>query len=510
MKKERWGYLIFTALLVLIFVHTAAAQPEFTAKIQELADKLTSTTSGKVIGIDGDIIYINLGEKDSVYEGAQFEVVRLGDVMIVDGKHYYKERSVGIIQITKVRKEFSHAVATAIFEPIQKNDKVYQTNNISPVSTPQPTPDVRSYADTVIEVEGIDLQSVFRRLESGGFSPGPYREDDLSRLSDAVRRFQKFSRLPETGTVDASTWAKLKILYDPMKSEDGGTGESERPARRPQVPPPVQPSVVKKVNTIALIEFPYGNGFNLFTRNVYESMSVQLVQKGFQVVERSKLDQVMEQQQLNHSGIIDISTAQRLGKLLGSEIVLLGSVSDMGNSLAIRARMVDVEKGLALTAAEVSFNKTPDIVAMISNTKYPGNVGPTTTVSNQGSGRGNDQNQKLFYENDAVRIDVLSFDRTEEGLVLKLKFVNKTKNDNGQMKIYNPKERSYLVDNNGNRYGFKNSELVEYKVFPVGIPLAYTIVFRDLKSGSKEFTLSSYISGYGLPDFTAKISGLTL
>ncbi len=113
------------------------------------------------------------------------------------------------------------------------------------------------------------------------------------------------------------------------------------------------------------MEFNYGNSYNNLTRNIYESLAVCFIQKGFQVVERAKMDQVLKQQKINASGLIDISTeeAQQLGKLTGSNIVLVGSLSAMGNNIAVRARMVDVEKGLALTAAEVSIEKTPDIIA---------------------------------------------------------------------------------------------------------------------------------------------------
>lgn len=41
----------------------------------------------------------------------------------------------------------------------------------------------------IVQISGIDLKSVFRRLENSGFNPGPYQEDDLSRLTKAVKMF---------------------------------------------------------------------------------------------------------------------------------------------------------------------------------------------------------------------------------------------------------------------------------------------------------------------------------
>jgi TolB-like protein len=497
MKMERLfrAFLIFTLFVVISVCDDAAAQTELTAKIQELADKLTSSTSGQVIDVEGDIVYINLGAKDAIYVGAQFEVVRLGDVMMLDGKPYYKERPAGVVQITKVRKEFSIARATAIFEPIQKGDKVYQSDNISMPPSAKPQKDIQN---SIIKIQGIDLQSVFRRLDAGGFDPGPYREDDLNRLSESLKRFQQFSKLNRTGVLDASTWAKLKILYDP---KGGSSGSVQLPATPP---PSFQPPPVRKARRIALMEFAHGDCSSDLTRNIYESLSIYFPQKGFQVVERSQLDRIMEEQKISYSGLVDVSTAQKLGKMLGSDVVVLGTLSDMGNSIAIRARMVDVGKGVVLTAAEVGIKETPDITEMAGNQRCsgrkvdPGNSDPEPAT-------------ELFYENDIVRIDVLSFTREPEGLVLKLKFVNRAGGDSCQMRIYDPKDRTYLVDSNGNRYGFKNSILTDGKVFPQGIPNAYKIIFRDIKNGSNTFTLSAYISGWsGCPDFTAKIGNLSL
>jgi len=71
----------------------------------------------------------------------------------------------------------------------------------------------------LIAVPGIDLKSVYRRLENAGFDPGPYRKDDLAQLSESVRRFQKVAKLKADGILDEKTWAKLRKLYDPSASE---------------------------------------------------------------------------------------------------------------------------------------------------------------------------------------------------------------------------------------------------------------------------------------------------
>jgi hypothetical protein len=126
-QVKRFRVLTATVLLVLLgFVQTTMAQSELAAKVDELADKLTSSISGEVASVEGEIIYVNLGEKDSVSEGSQFEVVRLGEVIMVGNKPVHKERPIGEIQITKVRKDMSLAKNTTSYAQIEKGDRVYQ------------------------------------------------------------------------------------------------------------------------------------------------------------------------------------------------------------------------------------------------------------------------------------------------------------------------------------------------------------------------------------------------
>jgi hypothetical protein len=101
-----------------------------------------------------------------------------------------------------------------------------------------------------------------------------------------------------------------------------------------------------------------------------------------QVVERSQLEKVLQEQKISYSGMIDIGTAQKLGQLLGTEAVLLGTATDMGNSIAIRARWVDAGKGVVITAAQVEVTKNPEIVAMLGrDNRGPGNVNDSAAIS---------------------------------------------------------------------------------------------------------------------------------
>jgi TolB-like protein len=68
------------------------------------------------------------------------------------------------------------------------------------------------------------------------------------------------------------------------------------------------------------------------------------------VVERARLNALLAEQKLGRSGKIDASTAAKMGKLLGARFLVLGNFFDLGPSLRIDARVVEVETGKIVRA----------------------------------------------------------------------------------------------------------------------------------------------------------------
>lgn len=74
---------------------------------------------------------------------------------------------------------------------------------------------------------------------------------------------------------------------------------------------------------------------------------------GLRIVERERLNWLMEEIQLNQSGRVDPETALRIGRLLGAHAVLLGDYLYFDRQLIVGARLVKVETGeILLTASE--------------------------------------------------------------------------------------------------------------------------------------------------------------
>lgn len=77
-----------------------------------------------------------------------------------------------------------------------------------------------------------------------------------------------------------------------------------------------------------------------------ESLTTSLSQRGqLSLIERSQLELILQEQGFSQSALSDESQAPRLGKILGARKLLIGSYQQVGQTLQIQARLVDVETG---------------------------------------------------------------------------------------------------------------------------------------------------------------------
>ena len=68
------------------------------------------------------------------------------------------------------------------------------------------------------------------------------------------------------------------------------------------------------------------------------------------IVERARLQDVMDELELGRSRKIDTATASRIGKLLGARYLVLGGYFDIAGTLRVDARVVEVETGAVVAS----------------------------------------------------------------------------------------------------------------------------------------------------------------
>jgi len=93
-----------------------------------------------------------------------------------------------------------------------------------------------------------------------------------------------------------------------------------------------------------------------------EEILVRLAKKGdIGIVERKYLQKALTELQFKGSGIVDVGSAQKLGKLLGADGICIGTVMPFRSFLKINARLIDVDTGRIFAAASVDVDRNPDI-----------------------------------------------------------------------------------------------------------------------------------------------------
>lgn len=76
----------------------------------------------------------------------------------------------------------------------------------------------------------------------------------------------------------------------------------------------------------------------------------------FKVIERAQLEKILAEQQLGMTGVIDVSTAAQIGKGIGVDAVVCGSIARTGNAASIDARLIDTETAAIITAQDAFAN----------------------------------------------------------------------------------------------------------------------------------------------------------
>jgi TolB-like protein len=67
--------------------------------------------------------------------------------------------------------------------------------------------------------------------------------------------------------------------------------------------------------------------------------------KGFKLVERQRIEEIMSELEFGQTGIIDENTAIQAGKILGANVMAFGSFSVFGKKIVLVIRLVKVETG---------------------------------------------------------------------------------------------------------------------------------------------------------------------
>ena len=108
---------------------------------------------------------------------------------------------------------------------------------------------------------------------------------------------------------------------------------------------------------VGVVEFEEKNDIGLQNAGVIiaEWVVTEFQQLGaYQVEERLFLEEVLEEQNLMLSGVIDEEQAPEIGKLYGVDAILTGSVMKVGDEISVTGRIINVSTGSVMKTASVT------------------------------------------------------------------------------------------------------------------------------------------------------------
>jgi TolB-like protein len=112
---------------------------------------------------------------------------------------------------------------------------------------------------------------------------------------------------------------------------------------------------------VAVMTFYYPDGaVSSGSSVVPERLTTYLVnRKGIQVIERSLLHKVLEEVEFQQIGAFDKGTAKRLGKFLGVDAIVIGTLFDVKDRRTeVNARLIEAETGVILAAKSAVIDRT--------------------------------------------------------------------------------------------------------------------------------------------------------
>jgi TolB-like protein len=128
-----------------------------------------------------------------------------------------------------------------------------------------------------------------------------------------------------------------------------------------------------KKSKIAVLDFQQNGHFETpdIGKMVAEWFTTSLVETGrFDIIERRLLEQILAEQKIGSSGLVESTSAAKIGKMLGVKTVVTGTVQSFAGTLEINARVINVETGSIISAQKVqagSANRLTDLVKQISS-----------------------------------------------------------------------------------------------------------------------------------------------
>lgn len=139
---------------------------------------------------------------------------------------------------------------------------------------------------------------------------------------------------------------------------------------------------------VAVVDFTdLGGRTTELGRFLAEEFSVAIASsgKGFEVVDRTHLKSIIQEHKLSATGLIDPSTARKLGKIAGVEALITGTITPFGDSVRLSVKVLDTATAKVIAAERGNIAKTQAIQELLSREIDVGTSGSSGAVRSRGN-----------------------------------------------------------------------------------------------------------------------------
>ena len=124
----------------------------------------------------------------------------------------------------------------------------------------------------------------------------------------------------------------------------------------------VEKSQAENKHTIAVAAFPHADrSLSVLSNYLVDELVLALFavpNNNLQIVERSQLESIFEEMELNSTGRVDLATARELGNLHGVDALVVGSITTIGDRVRVIARLIETDTGRVFSSAATTIPKT--------------------------------------------------------------------------------------------------------------------------------------------------------
>lgn len=122
-------------------------------------------------------------------------------------------------------------------------------------------------------------------------------------------------------------------------------------------------------NTVAVLPFAHADGScSVFSTYVVDELILSLFSlpnAGLDIVERSQLEAIISELAMGEGGLLNPATTKELGNISGVNALTLGTITVIGDSVRLNARLVATDTGKTISAAAVTIPKTQAIATLL-------------------------------------------------------------------------------------------------------------------------------------------------